>query len=80
MPHIELCPHQSEAVDAVVNQLQGPPGGRIPPQGLRTQAIAATGSGKTLIAVESARRLSARRVARAAPCRALLHPARSSDR
>ncbi|WP_435858240.1 Helicase associated domain protein [Streptomyces olivaceoviridis] len=45
-----------------MNHLQDPPGGRIPPEGLRTQVIAATGSGKTLIAVESARRLSARRV------------------
>lgn len=34
----------------------------IPPGGLRTQVIAATGSGKTLIGVESANRLSARRV------------------
>lgn len=34
----------------------------MPPEGLRTQVIAATGSGKTLIGVESAARLSARRV------------------
>ncbi|KUN58201.1 helicase [Streptomyces griseorubiginosus] len=34
----------------------------MPPEGLRTQIIAATGSGKTLIAAESAQRLSARRV------------------
>ncbi|PTM84239.1 helicase-like protein [Streptomyces sp. VMFN-G11Ma] len=34
----------------------------MPPEGLRTQVIAATGSGKTLIAAESAHRLSARRV------------------
>ncbi|WP_420712052.1 MULTISPECIES: DEAD/DEAH box helicase family protein [unclassified Streptomyces] len=61
MPHIELRPHQAEAVGAVVDYL-GPPGGRIPPEGLRTQVIAATGSGKTLIAVESAPRLSAGRV------------------
>ncbi|GAA2904669.1 DEAD/DEAH box helicase [Streptomyces mexicanus] len=45
-----------------MRHLQNPPGGRIPPEGLRTQVIAATGSGKTLIAVEAARRLSARRV------------------
>ncbi|MEV5386229.1 Helicase associated domain protein [Streptomyces sp. NPDC052721] len=72
MPHIELRPHQAEAVDAVVNHLQDPPGGRIPPEGLRTQVIAATGSGKTLIAVESARRLSARRVLVLVPTRDLL--------
>ncbi|MET9736381.1 Helicase associated domain protein [Streptomyces sp. NPDC006458] len=62
MPKIELRPHQVEAVDGVMRNLQTPPGGHMPPEGLRTQAIAATGSGKTLIAVESARRLSARRV------------------
>ncbi|MET8771790.1 Helicase associated domain protein [Streptomyces sp. NPDC004658] len=72
MPHMELRPHQAEAVDAVVNHLQDPPGGRIPPEGLRTQVIAATGSGKTLIAVESARRLSARRVLVLVPTRDLL--------
>jgi superfamily II DNA or RNA helicase len=32
----------------------------MPPEGLRTQVIAATGSGKSLIAAESAHRLSAR--------------------
>lgn len=45
-----------------MRHLQNPPEGRIPPEGLRTQVIAATGSGKTLIGVESARRLSAGRV------------------
>ncbi|MFB7248379.1 Helicase associated domain protein [Streptomyces populi] len=59
---MELRPHQAEAVDNVARILGVPPGGRIPPDGLRTQVIAATGSGKTLIAVESAHRLSARRV------------------
>lgn len=34
----------------------------MPPEGLRTQVIAATGSGKSLMGAESARRLSARRV------------------
>ncbi|WP_308286677.1 DEAD/DEAH box helicase family protein [Streptomyces griseorubiginosus] len=34
----------------------------IPPEGLRAQVIAATGSGKTLIGVEVTNRLSARRV------------------
>lgn len=59
---MELRPHQAEAVDNVARVLGVPPGGRIPPDGLRTQVIAATGSGKTLIGAESARRLSARRV------------------
>ncbi|KUM82352.1 DEAD/DEAH box helicase [Streptomyces pseudovenezuelae] len=59
---MELRPHQAEAVDNVVRILGTPPGGRMPPEGLRTQVIAATGSGKTLIGAESARRLSARRV------------------
>ncbi|WP_328499003.1 Helicase associated domain protein [Streptomyces sp. NBC_00414] len=59
---MELRPHQVEAVDAVLRHLSAPPGGRMPPDGLRTQVIAATGSGKTLIGAESARRLAARRV------------------
>ncbi|MEV7888999.1 Helicase associated domain protein [Streptomyces sp. NPDC002817] len=59
---MELRPHQAEAVDSVVRILGTPPGGRMPPEGLRTQVIAATGSGKSLIGAESARRLSARRV------------------
>ena len=62
MPHVTLRPHQVEAVDSVVRALSVPPGGRMPADGLRAQVIAATGSGKTLIGVESARRLSARRV------------------
>ncbi|MGW9362212.1 DEAD/DEAH box helicase family protein, partial [Streptomyces diastaticus] len=57
-----LRPHQIEAVDSILRILSEPPGGRMPPEGLRTQAIAATGSGKTLIGVESANRLSAPRV------------------
>ncbi|MFG2351856.1 DEAD/DEAH box helicase [Streptomyces phaeochromogenes] len=59
---MELRPHQAEAVDNVVRILGMPPGGRMPPEGLRTQVIAATGSGKTLIGAESAHRLAARRV------------------
>ncbi|MFF0205917.1 Helicase associated domain protein [Streptomyces sp. NPDC005017] len=62
MSKFELRAHQVEAVDGVMRYLQPPSGGHMPPEGLRTQVIAATGSGKTLIAVESARRLSARRV------------------
>ncbi|MCX5355923.1 DEAD/DEAH box helicase [Streptomyces mirabilis] len=62
MPHVALRPHQIEAVDSVLRVLSEPSGGRMPPEGLRAQVIAATGSGKTLIGVESANRLSARRV------------------
>ncbi|GAA1376007.1 DEAD/DEAH box helicase family protein [Streptomyces beijiangensis] len=62
MPVKELFPHQVEAVDAVMRALQAPAGGLMPAQGLRTQVIAATGSGKTLIAVGAAQKLAARRV------------------
>ena len=62
MPRMTLRPHQAEAVDSVVRHLQSPSGGGFPAEGLRTQVIAATGSGKTLVAAEAARRLSARRV------------------
>ncbi|MFF3139257.1 DEAD/DEAH box helicase [Streptomyces mirabilis] len=62
MPHVALRPHQIEAVDSVLRVLSEPSGGRMPLEGLRAQVIAATGSGKTLIGVESANRLSARRV------------------
>ncbi|GAA2338522.1 Helicase associated domain protein [Streptomyces kunmingensis] len=57
-----LRPHQVEAVDAILRALQEPADGRPPEAGLRCQCIAATGSGKTLIAAASARRLRARRV------------------
>ncbi|MFE3167825.1 Helicase associated domain protein [Streptomyces sp. NPDC059224] len=59
---VTLRPHQVEAVDAVLHHLSEQPGQGIPPEGLRTQVIAATGSGKTLIGVAAASRLSARRV------------------
>src|SRR4051794_12039278 len=62
MARMTLRPHQVEAVDSVLRYLSEKPGAGIPPDGLRTQVIAATGSGKTLISVESANRLSARRV------------------
>ncbi|GHH62927.1 helicase [Streptomyces umbrinus] len=62
MPRMTLRPHQAEAVDSVARYLQSPAGGRLPSEGLRTQVVAATGSGKTLIAVEASRRLAARRV------------------
>ncbi|MCD9145883.1 DEAD/DEAH box helicase [Streptomyces albireticuli] len=62
MPGKELFPHQVEAVDAVLRALQTPASGHMPAEGLRTQVIAATGSGKTLIAAEAAQKLAARRV------------------
>ncbi|MFD7617902.1 Helicase associated domain protein [Streptomyces sp. NPDC059802] len=58
----ELFPHQVEAVDAVLRALQTPASGHLPAEGLRTQVIAATGSGKTLIAVAAAEKLGARHV------------------
>ncbi|MFB8039074.1 Helicase associated domain protein [Streptomyces sp. NPDC056004] len=58
----ELFPHQVEAVDAVLRGLQTPASGHLPVEGLRTQVIAATGSGKTLIAVAAAEKLGARHV------------------
>ncbi|MFI7005563.1 Helicase associated domain protein [Streptomyces sp. NPDC050145] len=57
-----LRPHQVEAVDAVVRALEAPAGGRLPAEGLRCQCIAATGSGKTLIASAVAQKLRAQRV------------------
>ncbi|MFF4911237.1 Helicase associated domain protein [Streptomyces sp. NPDC001260] len=62
MARVSLRPHQVEAVDSVLRILSEQPGKGVPPEGLRTQVIAATGSGKTLIGVEVTNRLSARRV------------------
>ncbi|RCG16766.1 helicase [Streptomyces diacarni] len=56
---VQLRRRQKEAVDAAVFALETPPGG-IPATGLRTQVIAAPGSGKTLVAYEVARRLEPR--------------------
>ncbi|MEY7974773.1 Helicase associated domain protein [Streptomyces pilosus] len=58
----KLRPHQREAVDAVLAALQVPAAGTIPANGLRTQVVMATGSGKTLVAAHSARELQAHRV------------------
>lgn len=55
-------PHQVEASDAAVRKLELLPGRQMPVQGLRTQVIAATGSGKTFMAVLTARKLRAGRV------------------
>ncbi|MGW2080587.1 Helicase associated domain protein [Streptomyces sp. NPDC001939] len=59
---MRLLPHQVEAVDGILRTLQTPADGCMPAQGLRAQVISATGSGKTLMAVEAARCLKARRV------------------
>ncbi|MFC4036327.1 Helicase associated domain protein [Streptomyces polygonati] len=55
-------PHQIEASDAAVRALELQPGQQMPAQGLRTQVIAATGSGKTFMAVLTAHKLRAGRV------------------
>ncbi|WP_405681268.1 MULTISPECIES: Helicase associated domain protein [unclassified Streptomyces] len=62
MVRMELRPHQREAVDAVLKALEMPASGRVPEQGLRTQVVMATGSGKSLVAARSAAELRARRV------------------
>ncbi|MEU0698117.1 Helicase associated domain protein [Streptomyces niveus] len=53
---------QREAVDAVLRALEQPAGSRMPEQGLRTQVVMATGSGKTRVAVRSTQELRAGRV------------------
>lgn len=57
-----LHPHQIEAVDAAVRALQAPADGVLPEGGLRAQVVAATGTGKSLIAVHAAHELRAERV------------------
>ncbi|MEW2521503.1 DEAD/DEAH box helicase [Actinacidiphila alni] len=59
---MEPLPHQVEASDAAVRKLELRPGRRMPARGLRTQVIAATGSGKTFMGVLTARKLRAGRV------------------
>ncbi|MDQ0904697.1 superfamily II DNA or RNA helicase [Streptomyces canus] len=53
---VKLRDHQIEAVSAIVRGLDVPPGG-IPWNGLRGQVHAACGTGKTIMAAVSARRL-----------------------
>ncbi|MFB6717942.1 Helicase associated domain protein [Streptomyces sp. NPDC056237] len=53
---VKLRDHQIEAVSAIVRGFDIPPGG-IPFNGLRGQVHAACGTGKTIIAAASARRL-----------------------
>jgi superfamily II DNA or RNA helicase len=59
---MDPLPHQVEASDAAIRKLELLPGQEMPVQGLRTQVIAATGSGKTFMAVLTARKLRAGRV------------------
>ncbi|MFH8417417.1 DEAD/DEAH box helicase [Streptomyces collinus] len=62
MPVQAIRPHQREAVDAVLRALEFPARSTVPPCGLRTQVIMATGTGKTLVATRSAEELRAGRV------------------
>ncbi|MFJ6088109.1 Helicase associated domain protein [Streptomyces sp. NPDC092369] len=59
MTGIKLRDHQVEAVAAIVRGLDIPPGG-IPANGLRGQVHAACGTGKTIMAAASAKRLAPR--------------------
>lgn len=56
MADIKLRPHQVEAVDAIVRALEYRARRQVPAEGLRATAVAAIGTGKTLIATEAARR------------------------
>ncbi|MGW0393027.1 DEAD/DEAH box helicase family protein [Streptomyces sp. NPDC003042] len=58
----QLRSHQRGAVDAVLRALELPARSTVPAQGLRTQVIMATGSGKSLVATRSAEELRAGRV------------------
>ncbi|WP_327071825.1 DEAD/DEAH box helicase [Kitasatospora sp. NBC_01302] len=57
----KLRPNQEEACDASVRLLTLPASGLVPPEGLRCQVRAATGSGKSLTAVHVAGRLRSER-------------------
>lgn len=54
---VKLRDHQIEAVDAIVRGLDIPPGKKVPRNGLRGQAIAACGTGKTVMTAAAAKRL-----------------------
>ncbi|MFJ4966985.1 Helicase associated domain protein [Streptomyces sp. NPDC088729] len=66
-----LRPHQVEAVDAVVRALEHVPDGGSSGE-VRAQVVAATGTGKSLIAVHAARALRAQRVLVLVPTLGLL--------
>ncbi|MEV0040602.1 Helicase associated domain protein [Streptomyces sp. NPDC050804] len=71
---------QREAVDAVLRALEFPARSLVPEQGLRTQVIMATGSGKTRVAVRSAEELHAGRVLVLVPSLDLLSQTESAWR
>lgn len=71
-PLVALREHQTEAVTSVVPALEVPAGSVLPLDGLRTQVIQATGSGKTYVAVHVAQELRAARVLVLMPSRPLL--------
>ncbi|MBL1086765.1 Helicase associated domain protein [Streptomyces actinomycinicus] len=71
-PLVALREHQTEAVTSAVPALEIPTGSVLPPDGLRTQVIQATGSGKTYVAVHVAQELKAARVLVLMPSRPLL--------
>ncbi len=71
-PLVPLREHQEEAVAAAVPALELPAGAALPPGGLCTQVIQATGSGKTFVAVHVAQELRAARVLVLMPSRPLL--------
>ncbi|MGW4784892.1 Helicase associated domain protein [Streptomyces sp. NPDC004230] len=71
-PMVALRKHQIEAVTSAVPALEVPAGAALPLDGLRTQVIQATGSGKTYVAVHVAQELKARRVLVLVPSRPLL--------
>ncbi|MGW2025218.1 Helicase associated domain protein [Streptomyces decoyicus] len=68
---VTLRPHQVEAVDAVVRALELVPEGESP-RGVRAQVVAATGTGKSLIAVHAAKALRSKRVLVLVPTLGLL--------
>ncbi|MFJ4356140.1 Helicase associated domain protein [Streptomyces massasporeus] len=76
----ELRPHQREAVDAVLRALEFSARSTVPPRGLRTQVIMATGTGKTLVATRSAEQLRAGRVLVLVPSLDLLAQAEAAWR
>ncbi|MEU5108218.1 Helicase associated domain protein [Streptomyces sp. NPDC021354] len=75
-----LREHQAEAVVATVRELELPAGAPMPPAGLRTQVIMATGSGKTLVAVHTAEEVDADRVLILVPSLPLLEQSASAWR
>lgn len=73
MSRVSLRKHQRELLDEIVPLLEVPVGGVVPSAGLRATLVSATGTGKTLVGVEAARRLVPRgRVLVMVPTLALL--------